>query len=769
MTRDERHATNAQDECGRTDAPNPLEAFSPLTQAWFRDAFAAPTRAQAEAWRSIASGQNCLVVAPTGSGKTLAAFLWAIDLLVRERRAAAQPQPVTSDTGGTVRVAQPAPHTSAAPRLASTAKPGVRVLYISPLKALGVDVQRNLRAPLAGIRRQAQLTGAPLPEISVGVRSGDTPPRERRRLAAHPPDILITTPESLYLMLTSRAAETLRGVHTVIVDEIHALADDKRGAHLALSLERLDLLLERPAQRIGLSATVRPVDAVARFLGGDRPVDVVAPPAHRRFDLTVEVPVDDMAHPPTPDAVADPSERAAAREPNSGEVSDADSAGEHRVGSMWPWIERSLLDRVLSVRSTIVFTNSRRLAERLTTRLNSLHAERLRADQGPERRSADRQRSSPERPDAPVSNAQTQDTQHTASPRTGTPTSGDQPSDAPAPLARAHHGSVSKEQRAEVEEALKTGRLRCVVATSSLELGIDMGQVDLVVQIDAPPSVASALQRVGRAGHQIDGVSRAVFYPTHRAQLLQTAIVTERMLAGELETLHLPANPLDVIAQQTIAQTAMGDLDVEAWYDTVRRAAPFRTLPRSAYESVLDLVSAATRRPSSPSCAPASSGIATTASSPPARAPSGSPSPAAARSPTAGSTGSWPSPATRARQAPASASSTRRWSTSPGWATCSPSAPPPGASARSPTTPSTSSPRSGSPGGCRSGAATAHPVRRSSAAPSARSPATCCPRPAPPLRPHQPPRSPRPATPRTRMPGATPPRSRRKTPARPTL
>jgi ATP-dependent Lhr-like helicase len=591
MTRDERHATNAQDECGRTDAPNPLEAFSPLTQAWFRDAFAAPTRAQAEAWRSIASGQNCLVVAPTGSGKTLAAFLWAIDLLVRERRAAAQPQPVTSDTGGTVRVAQPAPHTSAAPRLASTAKPGVRVLYISPLKALGVDVQRNLRAPLAGIRRQAQLTGAPLPEISVGVRSGDTPPRERRRLAAHPPDILITTPESLYLMLTSRAAETLRGVHTVIVDEIHALADDKRGAHLALSLERLDLLLERPAQRIGLSATVRPVDAVARFLGGDRPVDVVAPPAHRRFDLTVEVPVDDMAHPPTPDAVADPSERAAAWEPNRGEVSDADSAGEHRVGSMWPWIERSLLDRVLSVRSTIVFTNSRRLAERLTTRLNSLYAERLRADQGSERRSADRQRSSPERPDAPVSNAQTQDTQHTASPRTGTPTSGDQPSDAPAPLARAHHGSVSKEQRAEVEEALKTGRLRCVVATSSLELGIDMGQVDLVVQIDAPPSVASALQRVGRAGHQIDGVSRAVFYPTHRAQLLQTAIVTERMLAGELETLHLPANPLDVIAQQTIAQTAMGDLDVEAWYDTVRRAAPFRTLPRSAYESVLDLVS----------------------------------------------------------------------------------------------------------------------------------------------------------------------------------
>lgn len=502
--------------------------FSEPTRAWFDSAFAAPTDAQVGAWQAIERGRHTLVVAPTGSGKTLAAFLWSIDRLVRERRSARADADL--------------------PEPATAAAPGVRILYVSPMKALGVDVERNLRAPLIGIGQAAERLGETLPPITVGVRSGDTTPKERRRLVTHPPDVLITTPESLYLMLTSKAAETLRTVHTVIVDEIHALADDKRGAHLALSLERLEGLLETPPQRIGLSATVRPIDAVARFLGGSRPVQVVAPDRRRRFDLTVEVPVDDMSNPPMPESVApagDRGEGAASRGP----AAVANDDGEHRVGSMWPAIEASLLKRIRSVRSAIVFANSRRLAERVTARLNELDVQLQSAD------------------------------------------------DEVEPLARVHHGSVSKDQRAEVEEALKSGRLRCVVATSSLELGIDMGLVDLVVQIDAPPSVASGLQRVGRAGHQVAGISRAVFYPTHRQQLLETAIVTERMLAGEIEHLHMPANPLDVLAQQTVAAASVETLDVEAWFATVRRAAPFASLPRSAYVATLDLLSG--RYPSS--------------------------------------------------------------------------------------------------------------------------------------------------------------------------
>lgn len=483
-----------------------LAEFSPATRAWFTESFTEPTAVQRGAWQAISRGEHALVVAPTGSGKTLAAFLWAIDRLHHEAS-----DPATA---------------------------GTRVVYLSPLKALGVDVERNLRAPLIGIARTAAAHGLEVPEVSVGVRSGDTPAAERRALVARPPEILITTPESLYLMLTSQARETLRGVETVIIDEIHAVAGTKRGAHLAVSLERLDALLAKPAQRIGLSATVRPLDEVARFLSAAAPVTVVAPPSEKRFELRVEVPVEDMARLP---------------------------ASDDATGSIWPHVEQAILDRVLAHRSSIVFANSRRLAERLTARLNELALE------------ADEQQ-------ALVAAAAS------SGPPAALMAQSGQTAGAPPVVARAHHGSVSKEQRAEIEDDLKSGRLRCVVATSSLELGIDMGAVDLVVQVESPPSVASGLQRLGRAGHQVGEVSRGIMFPKHRADLVHTAVASERMLAGRIETLRVPANPLDILAQQTIAAAAVDELDVEAWFETVRRSAPFQHLPRSAYEATLDLL-----------------------------------------------------------------------------------------------------------------------------------------------------------------------------------
>jgi ATP-dependent Lhr-like helicase len=497
-----------------------LERFGEATRDWFRGAFPAPTDAQRGAWEAISGGRHALVVAPTGSGKTLSAFLWAIDRVFRE----------------------PAPERRSS-----------RILYVSPLKALGVDVERNLRSPLVGISQAARRLGIPTPEVSVGVRSGDTPSSERQKLVRTPPDILITTPESLYLMLTSQARETLRGVHTVIVDEVHAVAATKRGAHLAVSLERLDELLDEPAQRIGLSATVRPIDEVARFLGGSAPVDIVAPRASKTFDLRVTVPVDDMQNPP-PAAGAAPApedgEEEWFRPPESTEM----------TGSIWPHVEEAIVDRILQHRSTIVFANSRRLAERLTARLNEIYAERVGIEVP-----------APTVPAAMMAQAGA--------------TAG-----VTAILAKAHHGSVSKEQRAQVEEELKSGALRCVVATSSLELGIDMGAVDLVIQVEAPPSAASGLQRVGRAGHQVGEISRAALFPKHRADVLHTAIVTERMLSGRIEAISIPQNPLDILAQQTVAATALGPVEVEAWFETVRRSAPFRTLPRGAFEATLDLL-----------------------------------------------------------------------------------------------------------------------------------------------------------------------------------
>ncbi len=528
-----------------------LERFGPATQDWFRGAFPRPTDAQIGAWDAISHGKHALVVAPTGSGKTLSAFLWAIDRVFREKQAT-----------------KPSSAATARKRRADASASPTRILYISPLKALGVDVERNLRSPLVGIGQSGRRLGIAVPDVSVGVRSGDTTSSDRRKLVTAPPDILITTPESLYLMLTSAAGETLKNVHTVIVDEVHAVAATKRGAHLAVSLERLDATLERPAQRIGLSATVRPIDEVARFLGGSAPVEIVAPRATKAFDMRVVVPIDDMLNPPPPPGTAplpadegDPVDEDWFAEGATGAKTRASGSGETEMtGSVWPHVEEAIVDRILQQRSTIVFCNSRRLAERLTGRLNEIYSERLGLDL----------------PEASVPAAMMAQAGATAG--------------ADPVLAKAHHGSVSKEQRAQVEEELKSGVLRCVVATSSLELGIDMGAVDLVIQVEAPPSAASGLQRIGRAGHQVGEVSRAALFPKHRGDVLHTAIVTERMLAGQIEAISIPQNPLDILAQQTVAASALGPVDVEGWYETLKRSAPFRSLPRSAYEATLDLL-----------------------------------------------------------------------------------------------------------------------------------------------------------------------------------
>ncbi|MEU5945685.1 DEAD/DEAH box helicase [Micromonospora sp. NPDC047465] len=567
---------------GVTDA---MAGFGAATREWFTAAFAAPTAAQAGAWSSVAAGRNALVVAPTGSGKTLAAFLWSLDRLARE----------------------PAP---------ADRRHRCRVLYVSPLKALAVDVERNLRTPLAGIRQAATRLGVAPPEITVGMRTGDTPADERRAFARTPPDILITTPESLFLLLTSAARDSLRGVETVIVDEVHAVAGTKRGAHLALSLERLDELLPAPAQRIGLSATVRPVDACARFLGGARPVDVVAPPTAKTIEVSVQVPVEDMT-------------RLDEQEPPE---DDLGGPGPRRA-SIWPAVEERVFSLIRAHRSTIVFTNSRRSAERLCARLNELAADELagppagpdgRADRAVPAREADAWDgpADPDRgagtwdgPADPVRGTGTWDGPIGTGARGG-PAGADRgtgarggpigpvrrtPAEmmaqaggaagAPTVIARAHHGSVSREERKHIEEALKSGQLPAVVATSSLELGIDMGAVDLVVQIEAPPSVAAGLQRVGRAGHQVGAVSRGVVFPKHRGDLLSCTVVAERMGGGAIEELHYPRNPLDVLAQQIVAMVALEPWHVGDLAVLVRRAAPFAELPDSALHAVLDMLS----------------------------------------------------------------------------------------------------------------------------------------------------------------------------------
>ncbi|MEV4142133.1 DEAD/DEAH box helicase [Amycolatopsis sp. NPDC049691] len=519
-----------------------LDLFSPATRDWFAGAFAAPTAAQEGAWRAAHAGEHALVVAPTGSGKTLSAFLWALD------RLSVEPPP-------------------------AEATKRCRILYVSPLKALAVDVQRNLRAPLAGISQASRRLGLPVPEIEVGMRTGDTTAAERRSFTRTPPDVLVTTPESLFLILTSSARESLRGVETVIVDEVHAVAGGKRGAHLALSLERLDSLLPKPAQRIGLSATVRPIDEVSAFLAGGRPVRVVQPKLAKTIEVRVEVPVEDMGNLDAPRGGPAPSPLDALESLES--LTEAFPPGDIAPGglgtleemagnpvqrpSIWPAVEERVLSLIQAHRSTIVFANSRRLTERMTARLNELAAE------------------------------QTELTPADAFPAEAVGQSGVS-TGAPPVIARAHHGSMSREQRTHVEEDLKSGRLPCVVATSSLELGIDMGAVDLVVQIEAPPTVASGLQRVGRAGHQVGAVSSGVMFPKFRGDLVSCAVVAERMASGAIEAVRYPRNPLDVLAQHVVAMVALEPWTVPDLAALVRRAAPFASLPDDALHAVLDML-----------------------------------------------------------------------------------------------------------------------------------------------------------------------------------
>jgi ATP-dependent Lhr-like helicase len=512
------------------DSNDPLSSFDPRVRAWFEGAFAAPTPAQAQAWPAIARGENVLLSAPTGSGKTLAAFLWALDRLGRE----VVPIPSKAGEGSAARPAQAHAH----------GRSTTRVLYVSPLKALAYDIERNLRTPLRGI--------GIADSVSVAIRTGDTSQRERAAMVRHPPDILITTPESLYLILTSQARSMLTGVEAVIVDEIHAVAATKRGSHLALTLERLDALASgsRPdrnrgrspgLQRIGLSATQRPLEEIGRFLVGPRRevaiLDAGAPP---QLDLRIEVPIESMAEPgahdPTGGAPPDPLEPVA--------------GGESTRGSIYPELLRCVREHT----STIVFVNNRRAAERVALRLNELAAR--------------------------------EDSQAAAD---------DAELPAPGEIARAHHGSLAREERTRVEELLKAGELPCLVATSSLELGIDMGAVDLVLQVESPKSVARGLQRVGRAGHGVGEVSRGRFFPKFRGDLLECAVVCRQMRAGQIEPTVVPRNALDVLAQQivSIAVAAEDDPDgvrVEDLHALVTSTWSYAELSRELLERVLDML-----------------------------------------------------------------------------------------------------------------------------------------------------------------------------------
>lgn len=592
---------------------NGMGDFSASAQRWFAEALGAPTAVQTRAWKTIAAGDNALVIAPTGSGKTLAAFLWAIDRLMGEKGAVA----AAGDKW----------------------QPGVRVLYVSPLKALGADVDRNLQGPLSALSalaaQEAAVVGGKASEVRTAMRTGDTTPDERRKIVRNSPDILITTPESLYLMLTSQAREVLRSVETVIVDEVHALAGDKRGAHLSLSLERLDTLLERPAQRIGLSATVRPREEVARFLGGCHPVAIVAEEAAPSLDLSVRVPVRDMTAVPAFEgfsAAGDgtrtrgggprraavenawKSDRALravmAAEEGKGPTPHPDS----RLGSssIWPHIEAAILDEVLAHRSTIVFVNSRGLCEKLTARLNELYAKRMGLD-APHAEIAgywaaagsagaegegevDAMAAGGGAKSVEVRGVRTGADPLAAAPgmafRSDIGSTTKLVTEPSVLIAKAHHGSVSKEKRLQVERELKSGELPCVVATSSLELGIDMGAIDLVIQVAAPYSVASGLQRVGRANHQVGGRSVGIMYPRTRVEVIDAAVMAEGMEAGAIEATRLVENALDVLAQQTVAAVSMAPdgLLVDEWLATVRRSACYAALPRRSFEGVLDML-----------------------------------------------------------------------------------------------------------------------------------------------------------------------------------
>ncbi len=457
--------TGSQEEMGMV-----LETFHPAVRAWFEERFGKPSPPQEEGWPVIGRGENALILAPTGSGKTLAAFLKCLDTLYQE---------------------------------GDSLSPGVQVLYISPLKALNNDIYRNLEVPLQGIAAKAAEMGITLPVITSGIRTGDTPQRQRAAMVKHPPHVLITTPESLYLLLTSNARRILQTVRYMIVDEIHAISGTKRGVHLSLSLERLEALLPTAPVRIGLSATQRPLEEIARYLGGvDRPVRIIDTGSRKQLDLMVEVPMADMRFLPE--------------------------------GSTWPPIYQRILERVSEHKSTLVFVNSRGLAERLTDRLNDL---------------------------------------------------------AGRETAKVHHGSVSRERREMVEADLKAGRLPCLVATSSLELGIDVGAVDLVIQIESPKSVARGLQRVGRAGHVIGAASKGRLIPKFRGDLLETACIVREMKRGRVEETHVPTNALDVLAQQIVAMTAMDEWRVDELLALLRRSYCYRDLSERQLNTVLEMLS----------------------------------------------------------------------------------------------------------------------------------------------------------------------------------
>ncbi len=505
-------ATDAKTSVGS----DPLAPFSAPVRRWFEGSFEAPTPAQAGGWEAISGGANALICAPTGSGKTLAAFLWGIDRLSR-----------MPERGQ-----------------------GVKIVYVSPLKALSYDIERNLRAPLRGIGADTPARGLKGARaaggigVSVGLRTGDTSQAERRAMRKTPPDILITTPESLYLILSSDAREILTGTEAVIVDEIHAVAQSKRGSHLALTLERLEHHTEADGlQRIGLSATQRPLERIARFLvGPKRECEIVDAGSSKELDLQIVVPVEDMSEP------------GAAAYPNAdGNPADGEPLAHRR--SIWPAIYPELLKLVREHNSTIVFVNARRGAERLAKRLNELAA-----DEAPQELPA---------------------TEHAGH---------DAPTEAPPEIARAHHGSLSHEERTTVEELLKSGQLPCLVATSSLELGIDMGAVDLVIQVESPKSVSRGLQRVGRAGHSLGEVSRGRIFPKFRADLLECAVVARRMREGAIEETVVPQNPLDVLAQHLVSMAALDEWEIDAVERLVTAAEPFGELSREQLENVLDML-----------------------------------------------------------------------------------------------------------------------------------------------------------------------------------
>lgn len=487
-----------------------LEAFSPAVREWFSTSFPEPTAPQIQGWPAIVGGAHTLICSPTGSGKTLTAFLSSLDRLI------------TTEA--------PAP------------KQRTRVLYISPLRALAFDVEKNLRAPLAGIVLAAERLGLPFQEPIVAMRTGDTSARERQQLARKPADLLITTPESLYLMLTSSVRETLVNVDTVIIDEIHALAPTKRGAHLMLALERLEEITKTPPQRIGLSATQRPLEEVARFLGGQlngkpREVSIVDTGVRKTLDISVVVPVEDMSN---------LGSLSAPGELTSGPAS---TALVPRRSSIWPSVYPRILEQILQHRSTIIFCNARRQAERLAAHINEL--------------------------------AQQQGIG--VDPETGVVVD---------ELVKAHHGSLAREQRVVIEDELKRGALRAIVATSSLELGIDMGAVDLVIQVESPGAVSRGLQRIGRAGHAVGEPSVGTIYPKHRHDLLETAVVARHMLDGRIESTRYLRNPLDVLAQHIVAHVAItGDTTVESVAAMVRRCAAYSDLSDDVLNSVLDLLS----------------------------------------------------------------------------------------------------------------------------------------------------------------------------------